>query len=94
MAPPDLAKKAGNMQLMGILSIVFAFCCGLVTLVLAIMVLTQASTVQAELAKYGSPPDLMGKVSTGKTCAFIGLGILAAAVVISVLANLAGMAAN
>ena len=92
--PPDLAKKAGNIQLMGILSIVFAFCCGLVTIVLAIMVLTQAGGVTAQLQQYGAPQDLIGKVNTGKTCAFIGLGILAVGVVLSIVINLAGLAAN
>jgi len=87
--PPDLAKKAGNLQLMGILSIVFAFCCGLVTIVLAIMVLVQAGGVQSQLAQYGSPPELMSKVNTGKMCAFIGLGILAAVVVLNVVLVLA-----
>jgi hypothetical protein len=73
--PPDLAKKAGNIQLMGILSIVFAFCCGIVSLVLGIIVLIQAGGVNNELARYGSPPDLVGKVSTGKNCAIAGLVI-------------------
>jgi len=71
--PPELAKKAGNLQLMGILSIVFAFCCGLVSLILAIIVLVQAGGVTMELQRYGSPPDLLGKVSTGKNCAIAGL---------------------
>jgi len=92
--PPDLAKKAGNMQLMGILSIVFAFCCGLVTIILAIMVLTQAGAVESQLAQYGSPPDLMGKVSTGKTCSYIGLGILAVGVVLGILVNVLGALAG
>lgn len=39
MVPPELAKQAGNIQLMGILSIVFAFCCGCVGIVLSIIVL-------------------------------------------------------
>ena len=78
--PPELAKKAANMQLMGILSIPFAFCCGLVTLVLSIMVLTQAGGVTAELQRFGSPPDLISKVNTGKTCAIVGLVVLALAV--------------
>ena len=73
MPPMDLAKKAGNIQLMGILSIVFAFCCGLVSIVLSILVLTQAGNVTAALQAAGSPPDLMGKVSTGRTCAIVGL---------------------
>jgi hypothetical protein len=74
MAPPDLAKKAGNMQLMGILSIVIGFCCcPLIGLVLGGIVLAQAGGVAASLQQYGSPPDLMGKVNTGKICAIIGL---------------------
>jgi hypothetical protein len=89
--PPDLAKKAANLQLMGILSIVFCFCCGCVTLVLAIMVLTQAGGVESQLAQYGSPPDLVGKVSTGKMCSYIALGILAVGFVIGVIAQLAGL---
>ena len=74
MAPPDVAKKAGNIQLMGILSIVIGFCCcGPVGLVLGIIVLTQVGGVTASLAQYGNPPDLVGKVNTGKICAIIGL---------------------
>ena len=94
-APPEeLAKKAGNLQLMGILSIVFAFCCGIVTIVLSIMVLTQAGGVTAALQQYGSPPDLMGKVSTGKTCAIIGLVILGLGVCAGVLVNVLQIAAQ
>ena len=80
MPPVDYAKKAGNMQLMGILSIVFGLCpcCGgLVALILGIIVLVQAPNVLAMLAQIGSPPDLVGKVNTGKTCAIIGLVIVA-----------------
>ena len=80
MPPVDYAKKAGNMQLMGILSIVFSLCpcCGgLVALILGIIVLVQAPNVLAMLAQAGSPPDLVGKVNTGKTCAIIGLVIVA-----------------
>jgi hypothetical protein len=76
MPPVDSAKKAGNLQLMGILSIVFSFCpcCGgLVALILGIIVLVQAQSVLAMLAQIGSPPDLVSKVNTGKTCAIIGL---------------------
>jgi hypothetical protein len=92
--PPDLASKANNMQLMGILSIVFAFCCQCVTLVLSIMVLAQAGGVAAELARYGSPPELVNKVNTGKLCAIIALGILAAGAVVGVLANILGLLAG
>src|SRR5207248_2766858 len=46
MPPADVASKAGNMQLMGILSIVFgACCCQLVGLILGIIVLVQAPNV-------------------------------------------------
>lgn len=74
VVPPDLAKKAGNMQLMGILSIVIGFCCcGVVGAILGIMVVTQAGGVLASLQQYGSPPDLVGKVNTGKICGIIGI---------------------
>jgi hypothetical protein len=92
MVPPELAKKAANMQLMGILSIVFAFCCGCVGLILSIIVLVQAGSVQTTLAQYGSPPDLMNKVSTGKTCAIIALVIMGIGIVIGVIANVAQLA--
>lgn len=80
MPPVDYAKKAGNLQLMGILSIVFSFCpcCGqTVSLILGIIVLVQAQTVLAMLQQIGSPPDLVGKVNAGKTCAIIGLVLVA-----------------
>jgi hypothetical protein len=86
MVPPDLAKKAGNMQLMGILSIVIGLCCcPLIGIVLGGIVLAQAGGVASSLAQYGSPPDLMGKVNTGKICAIVGL-------VISILNMIAGVA--
>ena len=80
MPPADVASKAGNMQLMGILSIVFSLCpcCGgLIALILGIIVLVQSQGVLVMLAQVGSPPDLVGKVNTGKTCAIIGLVIVA-----------------
>ena len=92
MVPPDLASKANNIQLMGILSIVFAFCCGCVGLVLSIIVLVQAGGVTTALAQYGSPPELMGKVSTGKTCAIIGLALTVIFMIIGVVINLAQIA--
>jgi hypothetical protein len=92
--PPDLAKKAGNIQLMGILSIVFAFCCGCVGIILSIIVLVQAGGVTTALQQYGSPPDLMGKVSTGKTCAIIGLALTVIFMILGVIINVAQMAAN
>jgi hypothetical protein len=82
--PPDLAKKAANIQLMGILSIVFAFCCGIVSIVLGIIVLVQAGGVMTELQRYGSPPELVGKVSLGKNLAIAGLVISALMVVCGV----------
>lgn len=88
MVPPDLAKKAGNMQLMGILSIVIGLCCcPLIGIVLGGIVLAQAGGVANSLAQFGSPPDLMGKVNTGKICAIIGL-------VISILNAIAGVVIN
>jgi hypothetical protein len=92
--PVDVAKKASNMQLMGILSIVFSFCpcCGgLIALVLGIMVLVQAQSVLALLAQIGSPPDLVGKVNTGKTCAIIGLILVALGTVAGVGIQMAGL---
>jgi hypothetical protein len=93
MVPPELASKANNMQLMGILSIVFAFCCGCVGLVLSIMVLVQAGSVTTALQQYGSPPELMGKVSTGKTCAIIGLALTVVFMIIGVLVQVLQLAA-
>jgi hypothetical protein len=90
--PPDLVKKAGSMQTMGILSIVFSFCCGLVTIILAIMVLAQAGGVTKQLQQYSGTGDLIKKVNTGKTCAIIGLVILAAAAVLTVVLNMAQLA--
>jgi uncharacterized membrane protein len=93
-APPeDLVKKAGNIQLMGILSIVFAFCCGCVGIVLSIIVLVQAGGVTTALAQYGSPPELMSKVSTGKMCAIIGLVLTVIMMILGVVINLAQLAA-
>jgi hypothetical protein len=94
MVPPDLAKKAGNIQLMGILSIVFAFCCGCVGIVLSIIVLVQAGGVTLALQQYGSPPELVNKVSTGKTCAIIGLAITVVVMAIGVIANVAQLASR
>lgn len=93
MPPEDLAKKANNIQLMGILSIVFAFCCGCIGLILGIVVLVQAGGVTTALQQYGSPPDLMSKVSTGKTCAIIGIVLTIVFGVIGALVNMAQFAA-
>ena len=91
--PPELAKKAGNLQLMGILSIVIGLCCCWPAgLILAAIVLSQAGGVVASLAQYGSPPDLVGKVNTGKICAIVGIVVScigAIASVISVMGQLA-----
>jgi hypothetical protein len=84
MPPPDLAKKAGNMQLMGILSIVFGICCPLISLILGGIVLAQAGGVQSNLQQFGAPPDLLGKVSTGKICAIIGLVLSVINIVVGV----------
>jgi hypothetical protein len=51
--------------------------------------------VTAELQRYGSPPELMSKVSTGKTCAIVGLVVLAVAVCGGVIIQvMAAMAQN
>lgn len=94
MVPPELVKKAGNIQLMGILSIVFSFCCGCVGLILSIIVLVQAGGVSAALMQYGNPPDLASKVSTGKLCAIIGLVVFVISSIVSALVYVAqiGMA--
>jgi hypothetical protein len=94
MPPVDYAKKAANMQLMGILSIVFALCpcCGgLIALILGVIVLVQSPSVLAMLAQIGSPPDLVGKVNTGKACAIVGLVLVALGTVGAGVANLAGL---
>ena len=84
--PPELAKKAANLQLMGILSIVFALtlCCNLVGIILGIIVLVQAGGALTELQRYGSPPDLVGKVSLGKNLAIAALVIAALGMVCGV----------
>jgi hypothetical protein len=92
MPPEDLAKKANNIQLMGILSIVFAFCCGCVGLILSIIVLVQAGGVTTALQQYGSPPELMNKVSTGRLCAIIGLVLTVILMIVGVVVNLAQLA--
>jgi hypothetical protein len=95
MPPADVASKAGNMQLMGILSIVFgACCCQLVGLILGIIVLVQAPNVLAMLAQVGNPPDLVAKVNTGKTCAIIGIALAAVITVMAVGAQLFGLLAR
>ena len=92
MPPADLASKAGNMQLMGILSIVLSVCCcPLVGLVLGIIVLVQAQGVLTMLQQVGSPPDLVGKVNTGKICAIIGLVLSALTMTGGIVANMAGL---
>lgn len=92
MPPEDLVKKANNIQLMGILSIVFSFCCGCVGIILGIVVLVQAGGVTAALQQYGSPPELMSKVSTGKTCAIIGIVLTVVVGIIGAIINLAQIA--
>lgn len=93
MVPPDLASKANNLQIMGILSIVFGFCgCGCLGLILSIIVLVQVGGVTAALQQYGSPPELMSKVSTGKLCAIIGIVITVIATIVGVIIGAAQIA--
>jgi len=90
--PVDVAKKAVNMQLMGILSIApGACCCPLLGLVLGVIVLVQAQGVLDMLKQVGNPPDLVGKVNTGKICAIVGLVLSVLAMGGGVVANMAGM---
>jgi hypothetical protein len=71
---PEVVKKAGNMQLMGILSIPIGLCCcPLIGIILSALVLTQAGGVMASIQQSGGNLELEGKVSTGKTCAIIGI---------------------
>jgi uncharacterized membrane protein HdeD (DUF308 family) len=91
-APPqDVEKKAGNMQLMGILSIVFGICCPLIGLILSIMVMTQAGGATAAAQQYGAQ-HLVSKIATGKTCAIIGLVISIINMIAGVAINLGGLA--
>jgi len=93
MAPPDMAKKAGNIQLMGILSIVFSLCpcCPFVGLVLAIIVMVQAPGMLTALQQLGGPPDLVGKVNTGKVCAIIAIVLAVVGFIGAIVANMAGL---
>jgi hypothetical protein len=88
--PPDLAKKAGNIQLMGIIAIVCGLCCcGPVGIILGVVTMVQAPPVLADLARMGNPAELVSKVNTGKICGIIGL-VLG---VLNVLGNLGYFAA-
>ena len=69
----EISKKAGNAQLMGILSIVFGICCGCIGLILGIIALNQANSVLATIQSTGVGREFEGKASTGKTCAIIGM---------------------
>jgi hypothetical protein len=90
--PPEVASKANNMQIMGIASIpVGLCCCPLIGVVLSIMVLAQAGGVAATLAQYGNPPELVSKVSTGKTCAIIGIVCSALNMIGGIAINLSGL---
>jgi hypothetical protein len=90
--PPDLEKKAGNMQLMGILSIPIGLCCcPLIGIVLSAIVLSQAGGVMASIQQFGNSPELAGKVSTGKTCAIIGIVCSVINMIGGVVINLSGL---
>jgi hypothetical protein len=93
MPPMDLAKRAGNIQLMGILSIVFSLCpcCPIVGIVLGIIVIVQAPGLLQTLQQMGGPPDLIGKVNTGKICGIIALVISALGFMATIAANMAGL---
>ena len=58
---------------------------------LGIIVLVQAQGVLTMLQQVGSPPDLVGKVNTGKICAIIGLVLSALAMTGGIVANMAGL---
>ena len=57
---------------------------------LGIIVLVQTQGVLTMLAQLGNPPDLVGKVNTGKVCAIIGLVVSALALVGGIGAQVVG----
>jgi hypothetical protein len=62
-------------------------------LILGIVVLVQAGGVTTALQQYGSPPELMSKVATGKLCAIIGIVLTVILMIIGVLVNVLQLAA-
>lgn len=68
------AQGAKNLQLMGILSIVFAICCPLIGIGLGAVTLGISGRTTAAASRIGAS-DLLDKIATGKTCAAIGLAI-------------------
>lgn len=81
---PELIAKAGSANTMGICSIVFAFCCPLIGLILGIMAMNNAGSVISGTPA-GSEPH--AKASTAKMLAIIGL-------VLSAINMVAGVAIN
>jgi type III secretory pathway lipoprotein EscJ len=71
----EISKKAGNAQLLGILSIVFAICCGCVGLILGVIAMNQANAVLATIQSTGVGREFEGKASTAKTLGIVGIAI-------------------
>lgn len=69
----EIAKRAGNAQLLGIISIPLGLCCGCIGLILSIIALNQANSVLATIQSTGVGREVESKATTGKTCAIIGL---------------------
>jgi hypothetical protein len=72
----EAASRAGLVQTLGILSIVFGICCPLVGICLGgvTLVLGSSATAAAQQLAAG---DLLDKIATGKTCAVVGLAVAA-----------------
>jgi uncharacterized membrane protein (UPF0136 family) len=97
MAPgsvEEISKKAGTAQLLGILSIVFAICCGCVGLILGIIGMTQANSTLSLIQTTGLGREFEGKASTAKTLSIVGIVIAVVNMVAGVVINVISMAAK
>jgi hypothetical protein len=65
--------RGSSIQTMGILSIVFAFCCQPVGVILGIIALTMAGSDLPKMERGYMDPSGESMTRTGKTCAIVGL---------------------
>lgn len=78
---------ASNVYTLGIISIVGAFCCGLVGIICGIIGLV---TANKNLALYQSEPDKytsesVSKLNSGRTCSIVGLCIAGAMMIVGII---------
>jgi len=81
--------RGGAILTLGILSIVFAFCCIIVSLSLAIPALIMANSALGQIRSGYMDPSGEGQINAGRTCAIIGIVLAIVLQVLGCVLNIA-----